>query len=263
MLDGSRPDWERHLKGVFWIQRSQGIHGDSGGFKQANWWAWLCQDVWAAFREKRKVFSFWKHPRTFNQLNEHELACRAVYTFAKAVNFCSKEETEAEKDAIHGRIARADALVSMLDEWQSLLTLKFSPLPVAEGTESDVFPPIWIYPSCFGKALDTNLLETVLIPFLAVAVQLNNAARILIDLHRPFLGGLNGYVQKQKEMTKCAETICGIARPLTDDAASLMSSQCLYIGTRLPPSSQVCPSTVDRHSSWIGCTGYETAGGYP
>ncbi|OJD40232.1 zn 2cys6 transcription factor [Diplodia corticola] len=212
MLDGSRPDWERHLKGVFWIQRSQIIHGDSGGLKQANWWAWLCQDVWAAFREKRKVFSFWKHPRTFDQLNEHELACRAVYTFAKAVNFCSKEETETEQDSVHGKIAKADALVRMLDEWQSLLTLKFSPLPTASGTESDVFPSIWIYPSCF-----------------AVAVQLNNAARILIDLHRPFLGGLSGYVHKQKEMMKCAETICGIARPLTDDAASLMSSQCLYI----------------------------------
>ncbi|KAB2575465.1 L-rhamnose-1-dehydrogenase [Lasiodiplodia theobromae] len=137
MLDGSRRDWERHLKGVFWIQRSQNIHGDSGGLKQANWWAWLCQDVWAAFREKRKVFSFWKHPRTFDQLNEHELACRAVFIFAKAVNYCSKEETEADKDSIQGRIARADALTRMLDEWQGLLTVKFSPLPIASGSESE------------------------------------------------------------------------------------------------------------------------------
>ncbi|KAF4546106.1 Zn 2cys6 transcription factor [Lasiodiplodia theobromae] len=139
MLDGSRRDWERHLKGVFWIQRSQNIHGDSGGLKQANWWAWLCQDVWAAFREKRKVFSFWKHPRTFDQLNEHELACRAVFIFAKAVNYCSKEETEADKDSIQGRIARADALTRMLDEWQGLLTVKFSPLPIASGSESELW----------------------------------------------------------------------------------------------------------------------------
>ena len=41
MLDGSGRDWERHLQGVFWIQRSQVIHGDSKGLKQAVWWAWL------------------------------------------------------------------------------------------------------------------------------------------------------------------------------------------------------------------------------
>jgi len=34
MLDGSGKDWERHLQGVFWIQRSQVIHGDSKGLKQ-------------------------------------------------------------------------------------------------------------------------------------------------------------------------------------------------------------------------------------
>lgn len=160
MLDGSRRDWERHLKGVFWIQRSQNIHGDSGGLKQANWWAWLCQDVWAAFREKRKVFSFWKHPRTFDQLNEHELACRAVFIFAKAVNYCSKEETEADKDSFQGRIARADALTRMLDEWQGLLTVKFSPLPIASGSESEVFPPIWIHPSCFGTDPQRRLVRS-------------------------------------------------------------------------------------------------------
>ncbi|KAL1619953.1 hypothetical protein SLS56_009872 [Neofusicoccum ribis] len=148
MLDGSRQDWERHLKGVFWIQRSQLIHGDTGGLKQAIWWAWLCQDVWAAFREKRKVLTFWKHPRTFDQLNEHELACRAIFTFSKAVNFCSMEEVEADKDDVAGRIAKSESLINMLDEWQSLLTIRFSPLPVDTST-SDVFTPIWIQPSSF------------------------------------------------------------------------------------------------------------------
>lgn len=37
MLDGSSEDWKRHLKGVFWIQRSQVIHGDSRGLRQAVW----------------------------------------------------------------------------------------------------------------------------------------------------------------------------------------------------------------------------------
>lgn len=35
MLDNSTNDWERHLEGVFWIQRSQTIHGESGGLHSA------------------------------------------------------------------------------------------------------------------------------------------------------------------------------------------------------------------------------------
>lgn len=30
MIDGAGKGWERHLKGVFWIQRSQEINGESG-----------------------------------------------------------------------------------------------------------------------------------------------------------------------------------------------------------------------------------------
>jgi hypothetical protein len=43
MLDESESDWQRHLKGVFWIQRSQDVNGASGGIRQAVWWAWLRQ----------------------------------------------------------------------------------------------------------------------------------------------------------------------------------------------------------------------------
>lgn len=38
MLDGASKNWERHLKGVFWIQRSRDINGESGGLEQAIWW---------------------------------------------------------------------------------------------------------------------------------------------------------------------------------------------------------------------------------
>ena len=37
MIDGAGKGWERHLKGVFWIQRSRDINGESGGLPQANW----------------------------------------------------------------------------------------------------------------------------------------------------------------------------------------------------------------------------------
>lgn len=41
-------DWEKHLKGVFWIQRSQETNGEREGLRGAVWWNWLRQDVWAA-----------------------------------------------------------------------------------------------------------------------------------------------------------------------------------------------------------------------
>lgn len=49
MLDNSSNDWERHLERVFLIQRSQIIHGESGGLQAAASWTWTCQDIWAAF----------------------------------------------------------------------------------------------------------------------------------------------------------------------------------------------------------------------
>jgi hypothetical protein len=151
MLDGSGKDWERHLQGVFWIQRSQVIHGDSKGLKQAVWWAWLCQDVWAAFREKRKTFTFWKPQRTFADLGPYELAARSVYVIAKVVNYCSREENEASD--ITARIEKADQLQAMLDEWEAYLTSEFTPLPYKTGNAGDAFQPIWIHPPAFGKEI--------------------------------------------------------------------------------------------------------------
>ncbi|KAL0934769.1 Zn(II)2Cys6 transcription factor [Colletotrichum truncatum] len=153
MLDGSRQDWERHLKGVFWIQRSQVIHGDSMGLKQAVWWAWLCQDVWAAFREKRRPFTFWKPLKTFDELDPYELAARSVYIFAQVVGFCSHEDIEAGKRDPLARIAAADALKDRLEDWRQHLTAEFQPLPYATCADN-VFEPIWIHPPVFGKSLD-------------------------------------------------------------------------------------------------------------
>jgi hypothetical protein len=152
MLDGSGKDWERHLQGVFWIQRSQVIHGDSQGLRQAVWWAWLCQDVWAAFREKRKTFTFWKPTRTFDALSPYELAARSVYVMAQVVNYCSREEANAGRCNIASRDEEADHLLEMLDEWQRHLTAEFTPLPSQDGTSSDVFQPIWIHPPAFGES---------------------------------------------------------------------------------------------------------------
>jgi hypothetical protein len=164
MLDGSSKDWERHLRGVFWIQRSQVIHGDSRGLRSAVWWGWLCQDVWAAFREKRKPFTFWKPIRTFEALDPFELASRSVYLFAQAVSYCSKEALEDDGGNLNSRVAKASNLLEKLEEWRTYLTVEFESMPLREhlNTEKDTtetaFEPVWIHSPSFGRFVVNQLI---------------------------------------------------------------------------------------------------------
>ncbi|KAH7357202.1 hypothetical protein BKA65DRAFT_222572 [Rhexocercosporidium sp. MPI-PUGE-AT-0058] len=210
MLDGSGKDWERHLQGVFWIQRSQVIHGDSKGLKQAVWWAWLCQDVWAAFQEKRKTFTFWKPARTFSEMSPYELASRSVYIMAKVINYCSREEIEVGDLAL--RTENGGKLQEMLDEWERFLTTEFTPLPYKSEGEHDAFQPIWIHT-----------------PVFAVAMQLHYSARLLLLLNKPSKGGFETYLEQSRMISRYVDSICGIAMRLNDSASSVMCSQCLYI----------------------------------
>ena len=239
MLDGSRRDWERHLKGVFWIQRSQVIHGDSQGLKQAVWWAWLCQDIWAAFRERRKAFTFWKPARTFKELNSHELAARSVYVMAQIVNYCSEEEIESGKRNIQTRMDKADNLNKTLDEWKAALTMEFTPLPLPANDEKYGFKPLWIHPPSFGTHVFLVSLYYTLISFTGIAIQVHYAARILLLLHRPSLGGIGDFIEQQATLVRFVNIICGIAVTLTDDASGVMCSQCLFI-------AGMCTSNVER-----------------
>ncbi|KAK7902430.1 hypothetical protein LTR67_002075 [Exophiala xenobiotica] len=212
MLDGSRKDWERHLQGVFGIQRSQVIHGDTGGLRAAVWWAWLQQDVWGAFREKRKVFTFWRPVKTFSDLNTWELAARSVFLMAKVVNYCSEVENSGEDNNIQSRIDAADRLSLILDDWERHLPIEFTPLPLGDTNPTSVFKPCWIQPAALGAAM-----------------QIYNAARILLTLHRPLPGGLNGFMKRQKHLDRYVEAVGGIAVALTDYGSSVISSQCLFI----------------------------------
>jgi hypothetical protein len=153
MLDNSSNDWERHLKGVFLIQRSQVIHGESGGLQAAVWWAWLCQDVWAAFREKRKTLTFWTPQKPLSALSPHELASRAIYIMAKVVDYCAKDGLPTEESIKH-RSDKAKRLQTMLDDWRNNLTLEFSPLPSARRETATYFDPVWIRPPPFGRSCE-------------------------------------------------------------------------------------------------------------
>ncbi|OGM51128.1 hypothetical protein ABOM_000020 [Aspergillus bombycis] len=209
MLDNSSNDWERHLEGVFLIQRSQTIHGESGGLHSAVWWAWLCQDTWAAFREKRKTLTFWVPQKPLSEISPQELATRSIYITAKVISYCADVTTEED---IQQRVDGALCLHKMMDDWQRHLTLEFSPLPLGSREHSTYFRPIWIRPPAF-----------------AVAVQFNRVSRILLLAHEPSLGGLERYLERQARIQCCLKDICGVAMMLKDNPSSLMSSQALFI----------------------------------
>ena len=151
MLDDIGSGWERHLKGVFWIQRSQVIQGESGGLRSAVWWAWLRQDVWAAFRERRKTLSFWTPTKAYKMLTPHEIALRSIWIFARAVDYCSLEEIKNGELDLQPRIEKAKMVLEMLDEWDRNLTIEFMPLPVDGRLGQEGFKPIWINPPAFGR----------------------------------------------------------------------------------------------------------------
>ncbi|KAK2757235.1 hypothetical protein FQN54_004749 [Arachnomyces sp. PD_36] len=211
MIDGSNQGWERHLKGVFWIQRSQDNHGESGGLKQAVWWAWLRQDLFAAFRERRRVFSFWRAKKPLSTLNSYEMVNRAVFLLSQAVNYCSKEESDVED--IRNRIARGNELMRFLHEWRQYLPPEFEPLPATCG--EGIYPPIWVHPPAF-----------------ACALQMHSLAKILVVLQRPSVGGLYDYRNNLKIINESVAMICGITRTIgdNDSASSLIASQCLFGG---------------------------------
>jgi hypothetical protein len=63
-----------------------------------------------------------------------------------------------------------------------------------------------------------------------VALQLHYSARLLLLLNQPSRGGFGGYIEQVRLIKKYVANICGIAMTLTDNASSVMCSQCLFIG---------------------------------
>ena len=211
MLDDSNSNWKRHLRGVFWIQRSQEVHGASGGLRQAVWWAWLRQDLWAAFRERRACFSFWKPVPDLSELGQEELANRAVYLLSQSVNYCAHVTSAAL--SIADKIESGEALLAALERWRSFIGPEYWPLPSRSAVAGSVFKPIWVHP-----------------PRFAVAIQVYHFARILVTLHLPAVEatGFQGYLKTQRVLSKAVDSICGIALELKDEGCQILSAQCLF-----------------------------------
>lgn len=217
MLDESdgQGNWQRHLKGVFWIQRSQDVNGGSGGLRQSVWWAWLRQDVWAAFREKRHCLSFWAPVRDYPELDQHGLADRAIYLLSQAVNYCADSRgldaaSAMDPSTSMKRRQTKEGLLSQMARWKSYLGSEYKPLP-SSRSPSDVFTPLWIHPPQFG-----------------VALQAYSFAQIIVTLYSPIPAGFNGYLKMQKTLSESVDTICGIAMELKDEGCQILSAQCLY-----------------------------------
>ncbi|KAB8263492.1 hypothetical protein BDV32DRAFT_146310 [Aspergillus pseudonomiae] len=211
MIDGSNQNWERHIKGISWRQQLQDNNGESGGLRSAVWWAWLQQDIWAAMRRRRRVFSIWKPKKPVSTLTAQEFATRALYLLSQCINYASKEEEEAS--GLERRVDRGNELLSLLQEWHEGLPPEYSHLPSVSDIE--IFPPIWVHP-----------------PSYAAALQIYSLALILVILHRPSSGGTEDYRLSQHMLAVAVRTICGIARSIdkNDEGANMTSLNCLFGG---------------------------------
>jgi hypothetical protein len=237
MIDGENQSWERHLRGIFWVQRSREINGESGGLNQAIWWAWLRQDVWAAFREGRKVFSFFRPTKPYFAMDHWDIAARCVYLVAQTVNYSSKQEVEAGKSDMVMRLAKADELSTKLEDWYQHLTSHFNPLPCHSASQGS-FKPTWIHP-----------------PVFAAGLQLYHFAKILLQICTPAIGGLKEYVTRERALQESIDAICGIALATEDDAAIVISTQCVFaagLHTSDPTKRTAILEIVAQHQSRTG-----------
>jgi hypothetical protein len=158
MLRGARGDWQQHLQGVFWILRSRQIEVERPSLESTTWWAWLLQDIWVAFRERRRTYSTWAPKKACSVLGGHELASRSVWLLAQVVNFCAVDASgDAGEGSVRERLGWAKGLKGMLEEWKGNLTVEFSPLPMSTGEDGQVFKPRLIYPQCFGQRAPPDL----------------------------------------------------------------------------------------------------------
>lgn len=231
MLRGSRKDWQQHLQGVFWILRSRQIEVEAPSLESTTWWAWLGQNIWVAFREKSRTYSTWRPKKAVTELTSHELASRALWILAQVVNYCAIEPTEGDAARIFAeKVAGAETLWNMLNEWKAHLTVEFSLLPAMSRNRDEVFQPRLIHPPCFGMYPLTLFDSLILIWLVGLAMQIHHVSRILLSTHEPCVGGLESFMKRQRTLQTSIDMICGLGMTLTEDASSMLSSQCLFIG---------------------------------
>jgi hypothetical protein len=219
--------WERHLRGIFWIQRAQNNNGESKEpLARAAWWSWIRQDLWVAFREGRRVLTIWRPTRRLMDLSPDELSLRVIYICARCVDFAANEK----KYDISTRIDQGGKLLQALEDWHRILPSSFQPIyrvPVPEP--GSLFAPIWIHP-----------------PSYAAAIQTFHFARIIVLINQPSMGGMDDFRVRQRFLDESVETICGIAMmPQGKDVPSaFVNFQALYAGKICYTEFRACLLTI-------------------
>ncbi|CCF44178.1 hypothetical protein CH063_00504 [Colletotrichum higginsianum] len=220
MFDADGPstngDWERHLRGAFWIQRSQNNNGESAdGLRRAVWWAWLRQDIWAAFRSGRRTLTIFQPQRRIRDLGSDELVTRILFIAAKCVEYASRDADAAPVRDLQHRLNHGNRLLRSLEEWRQALPASFAPISAAPtpSASKQIFHPVWIHP-----------------PSHAGAMQMYHFARAIVLLAQPTTGGLNAYRQRQRSLTESLHTVCGIADSCrdTDPAMAFVNVQAVF-----------------------------------
>ncbi|XP_014561302.1 hypothetical protein COCVIDRAFT_33636 [Bipolaris victoriae FI3] len=222
-------EWDRHLRGAFWIQQNTGTSGESAnGLQRAVWWAWLRQDVWAAFRTGRPALTVHQPITPMAELTLEGLTTHIVYIAAKCVQYAAT----SKQDDIAGYIEAGETLLRILDAWKQLLPPSFDPIPVVSSPQVTPPPslgktqiqPIWIHP-----------------PAHAAAIQTYHFARIVVLLNQPSTGGLNTYQTRFKLLHESTLIICGIA--VADQSQNLPSA---FVSFQALYAAALCAETKER-----------------
>jgi len=183
--------WERHLRGIFWIQRAQNNNGEcQDPLRRAAWWQWLRQDTWAAFREGRRVLTIWRPTKRLMDLTSDELCLRIIYISGRCVDFAANES----KYDITTRIAQGDKLVHALHDWYNAIPASFQPIyKVDSPRRGHIFTPIWVHPPSYASAI---------LHF--------HFARTIVIINQPPIGGIGPSSERQRLLDQSVDTICGM-----------------------------------------------------
>ena len=236
--------WDRHLRGTFWIQRACDISGEStDSLKRAVWFAWLRQDIWAAFRTGRPTLTIHQPTKAIRDLTHDELTTRIIYLTAKCVQYAAAPK----QGDIPGYIDAGATLMRMLDAWNRCLPPSYQPITIhrrsspTPNTASPI-PPLWIHP-----------------PSHAAAVQMYHFSRILLVLNQPSTGGLSAYQTRVRTLRESTAVICGIA--VAAQARTLPSA---FVSFQAVYAAAMCADTQERQAEIVGVLeGVLGVGGFP
>ncbi|KAF3042689.1 hypothetical protein E8E12_007553 [Didymella heteroderae] len=143
--------WERHLRGIFWIQRSQNNNGPL---------------------------------RRLDDLTPDELSLRIIYICGRCIDFAATESVK--KYDVDTRIDQGKKLTQALNDWYNILGSSFQPIyrPLPRS-QDNFYSPIWIHPPSHAAAIQTYHFSRIIVainePSLGGMDDMRHRQRLLDD----------------------------------------------------------------------------------